>query len=381
MIRVSVEPALIKWAVLRSRKRDELYLKFPKLSEWEQGIGQPTLHQLEDFSRMTGTPFGYFFLSEPPEEDIPIPFFRTLEGKELQRPSSDLLEMIYTLERRQEWMREYLIQQGCGPLSFVGCAGLSDDPVETARNMRRVLGLDGEWASRCRTWEDALRTLQDAAENAGIVVSVSSVVGMNNHRRLDPEEFRGFVLIDKYAPFIFVNGADAKAAQIFTLAHELAHIWLGKSAAFDLKNLEPAGDPVEKRSNLIAAEFLVPSKEIRAYWPEACREDEPFRAAARKFKVSEIVVARRALDLGLVGKKVFFDFYNKYLNREKQQIKKENGGQFYPTQARRLGRRFVETVVRAARHGDILYHEAYRLTEIYGDKFEKLAAWISGERR
>ena len=329
---------------------------------------------------MTGTPFGYFFLSEPPEEDIPIPFFRTLEGKELQRPSPDLLEMIYTLERRQEWMREYLIKQGCGPLSFVGCAGLSDDPVETARNMRRVLGLDGEWASRCRTWEDALRTLQDAAENAGIVVSVSSVVGMNNHRRLDPEEFRGFVLIDEYAPFIFVNGADAKAAQIFTLAHELAHIWLGKSAAFDLRNLEPAGDPVEKRSNLIAAEFLVPSKEIRAYWPEACREDEPFRAAARKFKVSEIVVARRALDLGLVGKEIFLDFYNEYLNREKRNIKKENGGQFYPTQTRRLGRRFVETVVRAARHGDILYHEAYRLTEIYGDKFEKLAAWISGER-
>ncbi|PTQ50772.1 MULTISPECIES: ImmA/IrrE family metallo-endopeptidase [Hydrogenibacillus] len=380
MVRVDVRPDLIRWAIKRSQKREELYRKFRNLSEWERGTVRPTLRQLEEFAKATATPFGYFFLPEPPEEVLPIPFFRTVERERVQKPSPDLLETIYTLERRQEWMHEYLIEKGYEPLPFVGSAVLSDDPVETAREMRRVLDLNEGWASRHRTWTGALRALQDAAENAGIVVSVNSVVGTNNFRRLDPEEFRGFVLIDEYVPFIFVNGADAKAAQMFTLAHELAHIWIGKSAVFDLRDLEPADDPVERQCNRIAAEFLVPSEELKSYWPEARQEKSPLQAVARKFKVSEIVAARRALDLGLIDRETFFRFYRDSLGRERRAKREEDGGQYYYTQIRRLGRRFVETVVRAARAGDLLYHEAFRLTGIYGDTFEKLAARVSGER-
>lgn len=379
MVRIDVKPEMIRWAVERSRKREELYKSFDSLPLWEKGSKKPTLKQLEKFAKATGAPFGYFFLPKPPVEEMPIPFFRTIKDEQDRSPSPDLLDTIYALDRRQEWMREYLIEEGKEPLPFIGSAHPSDNPAETARKIKQVLGLEEGWATLHRTWTEALRTLLNAIQNVGIVVSISSVVETNNHRQLNPEEFRGFVLIDEYVPFIFVNGADAKAAQMFTLAHELAHIWLGKSAVFDLRNLEPSDDSLEKLCNRIAAEFLVPSEELTNYWSEAQQEEIPFQAVARKFKVSEIVAARRALDLDLIDRGTFSRFYRDYLERERRAKREESGGNYYHNQIQRLGRGFVETVVRAARGGDLLYHEAYRLTGAYGETFEKLAATVLGE--
>ena len=148
--------------------------------------------------------------------------------------------------------------------------------------------------------------LIDRVDNIRVIVVVNGVVGNNTHRRLNVDEFRGFVLIDEYAPLIFINGADGKAAQMFTLAHELAHIWFGVSAAFDLQTLQPANNEVEVACNLVAAEFLVPEKELKNMWPTACKNPQRFQALARYFKVSEIVVARRALDLKMITREDYF---------------------------------------------------------------------------
>ncbi|HMM61712.1 MAG TPA: ImmA/IrrE family metallo-endopeptidase, partial [Candidatus Rifleibacterium sp.] len=78
-------------------------------------------------------------------------------------------------------------------------------------------------------WESFFNILVERSEQAGIIILRSGKVGNNTHRTLDVKEFRGFVIYDELAPFIFINGADAKAAQIFTLVHELAHVWLGAS--------------------------------------------------------------------------------------------------------------------------------------------------------
>ncbi|GIV50096.1 MAG: hypothetical protein KatS3mg038_0617 [Candidatus Kapaibacterium sp.] len=133
---------------------------------------------------------------------------------------------------------------------------------------------------------------REKAEAAGILVVTSGVVGNNTQRKLSVEEFRGFVLVDEYAPLVFINSADGKAAQMFTLAHELAHVWVGESAAFDLRNLQPATNKLEQTCNRIAAEFLVPENSLRAFWSKAQQDPRPFQAIARHFKVSEIVAAR-----------------------------------------------------------------------------------------
>ena len=382
MSRVSVNERVLQWALERSGKPFRaLEEKFPRLKEWLAGERQPTLRQLEELARTTLTPLGLLLLPEPPEERLPIPHFRTLGGEVPSRPSPELLETVFTMQRRQAWMREFLIEEGAEPVPFVGSAQDEDPVVETASRMRRALGLHERWATQYPTWTEALEALRRAMEDAGIVVVVNSVVGNNTHRSLDPKEFRGFVLVDDYAPLVFVNGADGKAAQMFTLAHELAHVFLGSSAAFDLRELQPADDPTERLCNQVAAEFLVPESELRQVWRLVKGDPQPFQRIAREFKVSEVVGARRALDLGLINRDAFIAFYETYQQKERHAAKREReGGDFYLVQDMRLGRRFASLVVQAVREGRLLYSEAYDLTQLYGKTFEAYAQRVLSER-
>jgi len=373
---VAISASVLQWAIERSGRAHTIKQKFPKLSEWLKGESRPTLRQLENLAKVTYTPIGYFFLTEPPEEPLPIPFFRTDTKQQMRQFSSELTETIQTMKQRQEWMREYLIEKGHDPLPFVNSANLADDPIIVAKNIRNTLELKEGWASSQPNWTEALRKLQIHMENIGIIVVVNSIVGNNTHRKLNPAEFRGFVLVDEYAPFVFVNGADGKAAQMFTLAHELAHIWFGVSAAFDLRELQPAKDKVELICNMVAAEFLVSKREFNESWPEVSSDSEPFQKLARRFKVSELVIARRALDLEYITKREFIEFYNDYQTRERHKTQDSDGGNFYATQNLRIGRRFAEAIITAVREEKLLYREAYQLTGLYGKTFEKYAERI-----
>lgn len=374
MTRVEVSRSVLRWAIERSGKASAVRQKFPKLREWEQGESQPTLRQLEKLAKETATPFGYLFLPEPPEERLPIPHFRTLEDQPPERPSPDLLETVHTMERRQAWMREYLADEGEESLPFVRSARLREEPKQVARKMRETVGLAQAWAADQPTWTEALAELRHRMEDVGIIVAVSGIVGNNTHRKLDPTEFRGFVLVDEYAPLVFVNGADGRAAQMFTLAHEIAHVWLGSSAAFDLRDLQPAADETEQACNRVAAEFLIPEEELRQLWRRVRRDAEPFQSVARHFKVSVLVAARRALDLALITRANFLDFYRAYQEDERRRAgTRPEGGNFYASQNLRLGRRFAEAVVRATKEGKLSYREAYQLTGLYGNAFERYA--------
>lgn len=375
MSRVSVNHDVLRWAVNRSGLTFKtLQRKFPKIRQWEAGQKQPTLRQLESLAKVTLTPIGFFFLSAPPEERLPIPHFRTLGDEPLSRPSPDLLHTVQMMQRRQAWMREFLIEQGQDRLPFIGSAGINETPHAVADSIRRMLGLGEDWAAQQPTWTEALRVLRDIMEAVGILVVVNGILGNNTHRKLNPNEFRGFVLVDEYAPLVFLNGADGKAAQMFTLAHELAHVFVGSSAAFDLRELQPADDPIEQACNWVAAEYLVPENRLRKIWPSLKRDPEPFQAIARQFKVSVLVAARRALDLKLIRKAEFLDFYRAYQEDERRRAaQKPDGGDFYATQNARVGRRFTNAIVRAVKEGRMLYSEAYRLTGLYGKAFDRYA--------
>lgn len=379
MVKIAINTELFQWARERSGVADEvLESRFPKLRQWEEGTVQPTLRQVEDFAKKTRTPLGYFFLPEPPEERLPIPYFRspiTIGGDELpQHPSPELIDTVHMMQQRQEWMREFLIEEGQPPLDFYGSVTPTDDSGQIANDIRRVLGVTDDWAVHHSSWTNALRYLRSIIENSGILVVANGIVGNNTHRKLKVTEFRGFVLADEYAPLIFVNASDSKAAQMFTLAHEVAHIWFGSSAAFDLRQLQPADDPTEQACNRVAAEFLVPARRLQEVWRDVHSDEDPFQTVARRFKVSALVAARRALDLELITRTEFFDFYRAYLEDERRKaVSKSDGGNFYDNQNHRIGRRFANAIVRAVREDRLSYYEAYKLTGLRGKTFDKYA--------
>ena len=377
MTRVEVRPELLRWACARAgyepRDLADRFPQIPALERGEQRLSF-TFKQLEAFARATHTPFGYFFLPEPPEERLPIPDLRILKDRP-ERPSANLLDTIYAMQRRQRWLSDERRDRGAEPLDFVGAARLDDDPIAVGQEMRRAVGMSDRWAAEVRTWKAAVGELRRRIEEIGVLVVINGVVGNNTRRKLDLREFRGFAIADPYAPLIFVNGADAASAQMFTLAHELAHVWLG-GAGDGLSGFEavfPGDHRVERFCDQAAAEFLVPASELQQQWPRFRDAIDRFEQLARQFKVSPVVVGRRALDLALIERQSFFDFYEGYTRRERQRRETAGGGDFYNNQHARVGERFAQEVIYAALEGRLTFKEAYELTGLHGGAFQEYA--------
>lgn len=377
---LKLQPTVLRWACERSgldlaalAKKVGGSVTVERVEQWER-TGELTLIQAKKLARVTRTPEGHLYLDEPPDDRLPIPDFRTVGETPVRRPSPDLLETVFTMQRRQAWMRDFLIEEGEPPLRFVGSATADTPPEKVAADIRKTLGFSEGWANEESTWTHALMHLRRRIEAADILIVVNGVVGNNVHRKLDPDEFRGFALCDAYAPLIFINGADFKAAQMFTFAHELAHIWLGQDGVSNFEALQPSTHRVERWCNEAAAEFLVPAQELHQCWPAAQRAPEPYQYLATRFKVSSLVAARRALDLGLASRNEFSDFYRSCLEDERRtQARASTGGNFWNTQNVRIGQRFGAAVVRAAREGRLLYRDAYHLTGLHGDTFDRFA--------
>lgn len=298
-MRVEINPDLLRWACERAGLTTRIVAqRIPQLLSWENGIKTPTLKQLEHFAAHVHVPIGYLFLNTPPVEETPIPDFRTTENFRIGHPSPDLLDTIYLCQQRQEWYREFALTMHESPSSYVGSVTLNDSIKDVAKHIRHVLKFDIEIRRDLSTWEDALRQFIAQADEAGILVMVSGVVGNNNNRKLNHEEFRGFALSDPLSPLIFINGADTKSAQMFTLAHELAHIWLGKTALSDSSPITLPTNTIENWCNRVAAEMLVPEDFLyQEFKPDSDLSDQTTRLA-RLFKVSTLVILRRIYDLG-----------------------------------------------------------------------------------
>lgn len=371
MTRVAVKPELIQWACERAGYDVRALLdRFPKVEEWQRGDRQPTLKQLESFAKATRTPFGFFFLPEPPVETIPIPDFRTVGSERVQHPSPDLLDTIYLCQQRQDWYRQNALVLGEPPLDFIGSATVQSDVFATAARIRQAVGFDLDARAEASTFLDALRMMIDAADQAGILVMVSGIVGHNSYRPLDIAEFRGFALSDNYAPLIFINGTDTKSGQMFTLAHELAHLWLGESGVSDVTPASslPAragGASVERWCNAVAAEMLVPLDGFRQAYSRQADLRPEMQRLSRQYKVSTLVILRRMLDAGGVSREAFQAAFDAELQRLRAELAKRKaaggGGDYYATTSVRVSERFAKAVLASTWEGRSTFTEAFRL--------------------
>lgn len=361
MDRVEIKSEMLLWACERSGLSIESLLnRFPKLESWKSGEASPTLKQLEKFAKATYTPIGFLFMKEPPVENVPIPDFRAGTGGTRPQPSPDLLDTVYICQQRQEWYREYMRISGEDPIEFVGSATPENSVEDFAARIRSALGFDVESRRKMSTWTDALRSFIEQADELGILVMVNGVVGNNNRRKLDPYEFRGFALVDELAPLIFINGSDTKSAQMFTLAHELAHIWLGQTALSDAEAAQITGNQTERWCNQVAAELLVPLVIMRSEYKKNKPLGDEVNRLARYFKVSTLVILRRIHDAGGLNKEQFQKAYNAELERLLD-LPSGAGGNFYLTQAARVSKRFARALISNTLEGQTLYRDAFRM--------------------
>ncbi|RCW90404.1 ImmA/IrrE family metallo-endopeptidase [Marinomonas foliarum] len=370
-----VNPELLSWARYRSGLSDsalakKLNVKIERIAQWELGDAKPTFKQAQSIAKYTHTPFGFLFLPKPPKEDpLPIPDLRTVERREVEQPSPELRDIITQVLKKQEWYKDYLISNELGSNPYVGSITLKTPINKAVSLMREALGV----AVPIRgTWDDYQRDLIQGSENAGILVMRSGIVGNNTHRKLQVSEFRGFAITDEFAPVVFINSADAPPARLFTLIHELAHIWLGSSG---ISNLEPSNSTEEKYCNQVAGEFLVPESNLVEMWSEVESIATNCATIASRFHVSKLVVARRAADAGVISRVAYSDFYRAELEafRNKEGV----GGDFYRSAGAKNSILMSQAVISEARSGRLLLRDAGRLLGVSPSALKTYASKMS----
>jgi Zn-dependent peptidase ImmA (M78 family) len=359
---VTINPQLLTWARKRARVEPGMLDKrFPKLREWELGAVYPTLRQLELYAHAVHVPIGFLFLPEPVAESLPITDFRTVREHGVAQPSPNLLDTLYLCQQRQDWYRDYARLHSLDACPLVHSITINEDPLSVTARLSQLLRLSMDERQRLPTWSDALRYLIQKAEETGVLVMASSIVGSNSHRKLEVEEFRGFALSDEHAPVVFLNASDGKAAQIFTLAHELVHIALGQSGLFDTETGKVPEQQVERWCNAVAAELLVPVETLRQVYLPSTPLQEELQRLARHFKVSSLVILRRLFNATMITQTAFWQTYHQELERLNAVDRGSGGGDFYRTLGARTGKRFARAVLSSTLEGQTLFQDAFRM--------------------
>ncbi|MCH4018597.1 MAG: ImmA/IrrE family metallo-endopeptidase [Prevotella sp.] len=366
LTRVHIQPNILRWAVERTGKNiDEYTVENPKYKEWLEGLSDPTFSMAEKFAHKFYVPFGYLFLPNPPEEKLPIPFFRR---REISNQNINIHDVVIEMIDRQDWLSDYLHKNDFDKVAFVGKYHDIRNPEVLAKAIHQELHLPVNWAFSFKTVNDAINHIVQIMEDCGVIVTFNSMVGYNTKRPLSVRECRGFSLIDDYAPFIFINSKDVKGAQMFTLMHEFTHVLLGYSSGIgDLDEVESASE-LEKLCDKTAALTLVPQDLFANEWTKI-----PYRydILTKRFKVSRYVIARRAAEVGYIQKEQMFQLYNKW-NEEPLPEKKDGHADFKVLAVRRNSKIFLVHVCNALSNRQILYSDACRMIGLKGDTFERV---------
>lgn len=348
------------------------------VSGWETGQSSPTFSQAEKLAKSLNLPLAVLFMERPPEISLPLPDLRRVKGEELAPPSPEFFEVLSDCLARQQWYREYQIREKRAGLGFVGRFRLGDDIFEVASDISATLHIDDRLRSSCDTWQAFLTRLIEAAEDAGILVMVSSVVRHSTRRSLSVSEFRGFASADILAPLIFLNARDARAALVFTLAHELAHVWIAESGISSPDPKRKWADfvnPIEVYCNAIAAEVLVPEENFRRAWERPGTAQEKIAQISTFHRVSKIVTIIRARELGALACQEAGDLieaeYQRFRQQREKQREKDGGPVFWTLFPSRNSAQLTNAVLGELDHGRILFRDAADLLGVKLGTLEK----------
>lgn len=338
-----------------------------RLTQWESGEDLPTLAQAQKVANTLYIPLGYLYLEQPPSELAEAPDLRTARNRGSDEFSSDFIETYQSVQLRQQWFREFRRQEGYSELPFVGLCDEFTSLETVASAMSELLEVD-RLRKEASNHAQLFSLLVQQAENLGVLVFRSGVVGHNPYRVLSAEEFRGFAIYDTYAPAIFINTKDAKSAQVSSILNELAHIWIGEGG---VSNYNLAGRPSEKiasvemRCECIAAEVLVSESLLKHSWCTSLGSIENIQKLSNQFKVSRLVIVIRARDCELVTNDEFRQLYAVEMKCEQSPNNKEktSSGEANPNLILSMqnGRLFSQALLSHLYEGKVLFREAGHL--------------------
>ena len=358
-IKLNIAPSVLQWVYSSYAEKIDDNLS-AKINSWILGEQKPTFTDIENLSKKTKVPFGYFFLNEPPKEDLPILEYRTVDSVEIAKPSRELIDTISYMEFVQSYLCEFRRENGYEKCEVVG-TGKNLSAQDLTKRVREILTLNKEWYKGIG--EGSFNFLRSKLEDVGVIVMKNGIIANNTRRALNYREFRAFTMIDDYAPLIFINSTDTNNGQVFSLLHEFAHILLGESNFYNARiSGTNTGKNDEIICNAVTAEILVPSDIFHVKWE---RENDIYKLA-EYFRCSAIVIARKALDSNYINQNEY-DNVCKFViqkadeSREKRK-EQDSGGDFYITAKSRIDRHFFEAVYVGLSEGKITYTEAYRLT-------------------
>ena len=382
-----ITPNVLKWARESARMSEEIAaskvsVSVEKLKEWENGTQQPTIHQAETLAKAYRRPFALFFLPEIPRDFQPLQDFRRKTAKPLGTAS---IFIIREIQQKQAWISEVYEENHDKKLSFVGKYSIKDNPIEVADDIITTLDISPFHYSL----EKPIREWIDKAESRGIFISRTSFI--HSRLKLDSEELQGFTISDQYAPFVFVNSEDWDAPQLFTLVHELAHIWIAESGISN--EIEPEIrfkdilHPIELFCNEVAANALMPISIIRSLNAHIFDSTKDVFKTAKAFGISSFALLYRAFNLDLINIERYRSLkdeaqkeFEGYLLREEEKKAKKTeptgGPNPYLLRLNKNGRLFTQIVLDAFRGGFIDPAQASNLLNTQVNNFHKLEAQL-----
>lgn len=376
---LSQAAARAKIGALKPRGESPGLEPWQRLKLWEEGEAALSYSQLESVAKAYRRPVLTFFLPAPPRSDSNLTDYRTVGDRIVNlKGSPEFAALIRRIEALHYSVKDIVIETGGGPVKFVGSGRADENIAAAVQQIRGQIGFSFRDQQGINNSERLFSILRYHIEEIGIFVLVEGNLG-SHHSAIPADVFRGVVISDSLAPFIIVNPNDAPAARVFTLVHELAHLWLGDTGVSNFNALakeQPEYVNNEKFCNNIAAEFLAPEKEIRDIWDSGINEHNVqnyISSFAKRFKVSEICIARRLLDLLLISSDYYWNFYKLYLSRiqkNKEKMRESEGGPDPTIQNKfRLGSKLIETVIDAAQEGRISELDASQMLKVKINNF------------
>lgn len=359
MSKAKVNTAMLTWARERSgyslpEFAHKLGITDEKLAQWETGEQQLTFVQAMKFAEKAHVPFGYLFLEQPPVENLPIPDLRTVGSGELRRPSAELIDLLKNMLECQDWYRDYARNQLLQPVAVVGSYSIKQGVEAVVADIRAKLQIAPH--PQRGKWEEYYRDLVQRIERLGILVMRQPSLG-HHTRPFNVEEFRGFALCDEFAPLIFINHADAPGARLFTLIHELCHIWIGQTGLSDAGANNHRDE--ERFCNAVAAELLVPTDEFTQLWRfdvDVWQQNLPDLEA--HFHVSSWTLARKAQTLQFISQAEYNAFIQAQTDAYNAREKQDGGPTFYKTKKAQISELFSRAVVSEALNGKLILRDA-----------------------